>query len=250
MHALATRWEAGGNAFHEARALAEWGAAPALYGDRLGCDLPGDLVLAELNRLGLSDHIERDPHAATPVCHVLITPDGERAIIALRQGTAASPPPLTALAACQIVSVSRYGIQTGEVARAAQQAQRLVVAGDVASPDEELAQAASVIVTSAALLAPDPSARARALHNLRGAPVVIHDGANPARALADGQWYEVSPPPIIVTNTTGAGDVFRAGVVFGLWRGWDWPTLLAFAAQSATNWLAQRAAIAAPPLTA
>ncbi|WP_298819944.1 carbohydrate kinase family protein [Chloroflexus sp.] len=241
VHALKSIWQAGGNAFNEARALAAWQARPQLYGDRLGFDPAGDLVATALHALDLAAHIERDPAVVTPVCHILITPDGERAIIALREGTAASPPSQAALAASSIVSVSRYGLHTAEVALAARQLNRLVVAGDVSDPAEPLAQAADVIVTSAALLGSDPLARARTLQGARGAPVFLTDSSRPARVLVNNTWHECMPPAQAVTDTTGAGDVFRAGVVYGLWKGWDWSEILAFAVQAATAQLAASA---------
>lgn len=236
-HALRSAWSAGGNALNEARALTWWGVQPLLYGDRLGNDPAGEVVATELRALNLAANIERDARVATPVCHILITPDGERTIIALRQGTAASPPPPEALAAAQIVSVSRYGLYTTEVALAARRLDRLVIVGDGLTPTEPLAHAADVIVTSAALLEPDPLARATDLHYVRGAPVFLTNGPRPARVFVAGVWYEVLPPVQTVTDSTGAGDIFRAGVTYGVWRGWDWPAILAFATRAATEQL-------------
>lgn len=238
VHALRSVWSAGGNALNEARALVRWGAQPLLYGDRLGYDPAGELVATELRALNLATHIERDTGVATPVCHILITPDGERTVIALRQGTAATPPPPEVLAASSIVSVSRYGLHTVDVALAARRLDRLVVAGDVFDPAEPLAHAADVIVTSAALLSPDPWERAEALHRVRGAPIFVTAGPQPARLLAAGEWHEATPPSLTVTDATGAGDVFRAAVVYGLWRGWEWRTILAFAVRAAVETIA------------
>lgn len=238
VHALRSTWSAGGNALNEARALVRWGAPLQLYGDRLGYDPAGEMVAAELHALKLAAHIERDMSAVTPICHILITPDGERTIIALRQGTTAAPPPSAAIAAAQIVSVSRYGLHTVEVAQAARQHDRLVVAGDAFDPAEPLAHAADVIVTSAALLGSDPQQRAEALHRVRGAPVFVTAGSQPARVLVAGQWHEIPPPVQTVADTTGAGDIFRAGVVYGIWQGWEWPAILAFAARAAAEQIA------------
>ncbi|MBO9318259.1 MAG: carbohydrate kinase family protein [Chloroflexus sp.] len=240
LHALNSRWVAGGNALNEARALVSLGAQPLLYGDRLGYDPAGDLIAAELTTLGLMTHIERRADVATPVCHILITPDGERTIIALRRQTAATPPQPDQLAMSQIVSVSRYGLHTADVALLARRLNRFVVAGDVAEPTDPLAQAADVIVTSADLLGADPLHQATVLQHVRGAPIFLTAGSQPARVLVSGKWYEVTPASSVVTNTTGAGDVFRAGVVYGIWQGWDWEAILAFATRVATAFVASR----------
>ncbi len=199
---------------------------------------PGGVVAAELHALKLAAHVERDMRTVTPICHIHITPDGERTIIALREGTTAAPPPPAAIAAAQIVSVSRYGLHTAEVAQAARQLDRLVVVGDAFDPAEPLTQAADVIVTSAALLGSNLPERAAALHRVRGAPVFVTAGSQPARVLVAGQWHAITPPAQIVADTTGAGDIFRAGVVYGLWQGWDWPAILAFAAHAAAEQIA------------
>ncbi|WP_448336890.1 carbohydrate kinase family protein [Chloroflexus aurantiacus] len=241
VHAVRTRWLAGGNALNEARALVSWGAQPLLYGDRLGYDTGGDLVAAELTALGLMTHIERSANVATPVCHILITPDGERTIIALRQQTAASPPSAEVLATCQIVSVSRYGLYTTEVATTARQLNRLVVVGDVSDPADPLAQAADIIVTSVDRSGVDPFQQAVTLQQVRGAPVFVTDGPRSARVLVAGTWYEAMPPSTVSSDLTGAGDVFRAGVVYGVWKGWDWQEILAFATNAATTFVIEQA---------
>jgi sugar/nucleoside kinase (ribokinase family) len=144
------RWVAGGNSLIEARALAEWGEAVALLGDHLGLDAPGDVVAAELARLGLDGHVVRDPAAQTVVCHVLLTPDGQRSILALRPDAPPPAPPDDALiAACRVVSVTRYGPGSAELAARARAAGRRVAAGDATRPDDALARHADLIVTSA-----------------------------------------------------------------------------------------------------
>ncbi|MGQ9481695.1 carbohydrate kinase family protein [Chloroflexus sp.] len=240
VHAVHTRWLAGGNALNEARALVSWGVRPLLYGDRLGYDAGGDLVVAELTALGLMTHVERSANIATPICHILITPDGERTIIALRQQTAASPPSAEVLATCRIVSVSRYGLYTTEVATTARQLNRLVVVGDVSDPADPMAQAADVIVTSVDRSGADPFQQAVALQQVRGAPVFVTDGPRPARVLVAGSWYEATPSSTESSDLTGAGDVFRAGVVYGIWKGWTWQEILAFATHAATTFVIEQ----------
>jgi sugar/nucleoside kinase (ribokinase family) len=236
------RWEAGGNSLIEARALAGWGMRVALLGDALGHDAPGDVLAAELARLGLHDHVRRDPAAQTVVCHVMVTPDGQRTILALRPEAPPPPPPSPELlAACRVLGVTRFSPRAAEVAAAAKAAGRVVVAGD-ARAGEELARHTDVAVTSADTLAEggrDVAAAMAELHAVRGAAVVVTDGPRPARAL----WREhgelrsaaVAPPPVAAHDTTGAGDVFRAAVIRGLLLGQGWPETLRAACEEASR---------------
>lgn len=246
VHVPESRWRPGGNALNEARALLGWGARVALAGDDLGADPAGDLVAAELEALGLAGRVRRDAAARTPICHILITPDGQRTILALR---APQPPPalpaLADLAAARIVSLARYGPPgIPEVAELARRAGRPLVVGDVAAPDDPLAAHADVIVTSAETLArrrPDraPESQIADLHAVRGAAVALSDGPRAARVIwgdADGTHVaDFQPPAVAARDTTGAGDIFRAGVAWGLLQRWPWPQILAFAGAQASQ---------------
>jgi sugar/nucleoside kinase (ribokinase family) len=242
------RWVAGGNALNEARALVRWGVPVTLTGDRLGADAAGDLLAAELTQLGLTSALARDPTAATPICHVLITPDGERSILALRPDPPQAHLPSAAqLADSRIVSVTRYGPFTAEVAAQAHAAGKVVLVGDALRPDEPFTACADVIVTSARLLADTGhpvAAQIAALHARRRATIVVSDGPRPAQVIWDAagttQYAEVAPPAIVTDNTTGAGDLFRAGVVAGLWYGWPWPHILEYACTQASAAIRRR----------
>jgi len=250
MHVAEAVWSAGGNALIEARALAAWGVRVALMGDALGIDEPGELVAAELRRLGLDAQVRRDPAARTVVCHILLTPDGERTILALRPpNPPAALPSSELLRACRLVSVTRYGPRTVEVAALARAAGATLVGGDATRPDDALAQLADVLVTSADLLAAHTpgvalGAQMAALHAVRGAAVVVTDGPRPVRAI----WAEggathaatLTPPAVTPHDTTGAGDIFRAGVALGLLRGWGWPATLERACAEASKAIGNR----------
>jgi sugar/nucleoside kinase (ribokinase family) len=245
VHVREARWLAGGNALNEARALAGWGARVALLGDTLGHDQAGELLGGELERLGLAEHIARDPAAQTPVCHIMVTPDGQRTILALRGPTPPlRPPPAALLAASRLVSVTRFGPHTAAIAALAAAAGRPVLAGDALRPDDPLAAHADVIVTSAELLAAQgaggPIERQMAgLHARRGAAIVVTDGPRPVRAIwreaGELRQLKLSPPTVAPGDTTGAGDTFRAGVAWGVAQGWAWSRAIEFACAAAAR---------------
>src|SRR4051812_25454454 len=76
----------GGNALNEARCLALWGRRVALLGDALGDDPEGDLLLATVADTPEIDgrYLRRASGSRTPLCRIMITPDGQRTILAIR----------------------------------------------------------------------------------------------------------------------------------------------------------------------
>jgi len=59
----------------------------------------------------------------------------------------------------------------------------------------------------------------------RVAALIVTQGAHGSRILADGVWTEVPAVPAAqVVDPTGCGDAYRAGLVLGLQRRYDWRT--------------------------
>jgi adenosine kinase len=55
--------------------------------------------------------------------------------------------------------------------------------------------------------------------------MIVTLGAEGSHIYADGQRFNI--PPIKadkVVDPTGCGDAYRAGLLYGIARGWDWPT--------------------------
>jgi adenosine kinase len=55
--------------------------------------------------------------------------------------------------------------------------------------------------------------------------LILTLGAKGSRVYADGKQFEI---PIVdareIVDPTGCGDAYRAGLLYGIARGWDWPT--------------------------
>jgi sugar/nucleoside kinase (ribokinase family) len=247
MRILEERWTAGGNALNEALALQRWGWQVALAGDRLGHDAAGELLWQAILAAGL-DHspLERPTNAQTTICRILITPDGERTILALRNadGQFGLPSP-ELIASVKAVSLARYGPggaeEVGHMARAAG---RLLVVGDASNPTDPLVALADALCLSAASLG-EQAKRERqiaALHQVAGSAVFVSDGPRAAQVYwaEEGQLrrHSATPPQVAVRDTIGAGDSFRAAVVDGLLRELPWPTILEQAVERATAWCA------------
>jgi len=79
----------------------------------------------------------------------------------------------------------------------------------------------------------DPERALRKLRRLNEGVMVVTLGDQGAAAL-DGDTFHVEPAfPVKVVDATGAGDVFRAGFIYGLLQKWSVPEMLRFANASA-----------------
>ena len=55
--------------------------------------------------------------------------------------------------------------------------------------------------------------------------MIVTLGANGSHIYADGQRFDIPPVKADdVVDPTGCGDAYRAGLLYGISRGWDWPT--------------------------
>jgi sulfofructose kinase len=76
---------------------------------------------------------------------------------------------------------------------------------------------------------PDPERALRKLRRLNGGVLVMTRGEQGSVAL-DGDRFHVAPAfAVKVVDATGAGDVFRAGFIYGVIQAWPVPDILRFA---------------------
>lgn len=55
--------------------------------------------------------------------------------------------------------------------------------------------------------------------------LIVTLGANGSHIYADGHRFDIPPVKAdIVVDPTGCGDAYRAGLLYGISRAWDWPT--------------------------
>lgn len=55
--------------------------------------------------------------------------------------------------------------------------------------------------------------------------MIVTLGANGSHIYADGQRFDIPPVKAeVVVDPTGCGDAYRAGLLYGIARDWDWPT--------------------------
>jgi sugar/nucleoside kinase (ribokinase family) len=108
------------------------------------------------------------------------------------------------------------------------------VVGDVIWPDHPVLPLTDIATNSAAYLRQEFPGRdlithARALQAVSNGVIITTDGAGPVHVLdrLGGECW-VRPPQVPVVDATGAGDAFKAGLLYGLHHGWDLPRCVAW----------------------
>ncbi|MEE9555183.1 MAG: PfkB family carbohydrate kinase, partial [candidate division Zixibacteria bacterium] len=80
----------------------------------------------------------------------------------------------------------------------------------------------------------DPGKAALKLAHMGFKSVVITSGSKGCiGATPDGYLYQQDAFKVNAVDTTGAGDVFHGGYIFGLTQGWELPRILEFASAAA-----------------
>lgn len=235
----------GGEALTVGVALAHWGLRVAVVGNFIGEDRKADLILDQLAAYPLLDPRFIIQHAAlgTPFSRILVTPDGERSRIAYWYDQTPKDELLPAvMARARLLSVDAYG--KSERDRAAQVARSLgrpVIAADAIWPQYPLASLSNVVIISSAWLQSNFPGVYEYDHALelqaQGAGVVIiTDGPKAVLVVrADGSPFGVEPYEVQrVVATSGAGDVFKAGIIYAwLQEGWPLEQKVKFACAAA-----------------
>ncbi len=238
----------GGEAANTGNALRVWGDEIAFTGNQIGDSPDADVLWGLLESKGLPTNLIKhrpwpsnlvDGSVSAPVCDIYVTPDGERTMFGKGFGTAVPD-----------ILPSDLPYQFGEwftadpnMAEAASEAARNAAAAGMRNYLMDFIGADAPIVPGSFWQSSTDWAgyRNNVQRNVRwvkdwvekyGCYTTLSDGPNgfifggpdrPVRA------FPPFPSPDVV-DTTGAGDMFRAGMLHGLNKGWPLPDCLRFAA--------------------
>jgi len=222
----------GGAAANSALWLAHWGQATRLAGHDMGDDAAGHAVLSALRAQPLLDSRFFTLHGdyRSPRCQCLVTPDGERNfIVHWLDGLRMASPSAALLEGVDWLSLDMTGPlpERLELARMAVARGSSVLVNDIYDPAQPLLPLVDVLVISASMVGSKvpgtaPVDMARALQVAGGCDVIVTDSAAAITVLPrGGAAVELQPAAVEVVDTTGAGDIFKAGLVYGLRRGMD-----------------------------
>ena len=235
----------GGEAANTANALVKWGRGVVLAGNGLGLGPDADLLqelLADKGLLGslLPIQHSRSDEAVdpTPVCDIYVTPDGERTMFG--RGFAGMHPEF---------SLSQLPFKKGEwftaepnmdkparaAAKAAMEAGMHCYLMDFTRDDEPIAPGS--FWQSSTDWAGFRNNTQKNVQWVKawiakyGCFTILSDGPNGFVAGSPAMPARAYPPYPMqdVVDTTGAGDMFRAGMLFGLDQGWEASKCLQFA---------------------
>jgi ribokinase len=244
VHALNEKLYLGGEPCNVGGHLRAWNVSVAVAGNNVGADPLGEFVQAQLRERQYDVVTSRvNAEIQTPTCYIWTTPDGERTIVpSWPTQTGWSLPPDDLIENARLVSVSVYGPGMDEMLAVARRYNKPLAVADPAGPHDPRLAGAVIITTSEAVLRKrhgitetEVDEWMRQVHSQCGALVLVSVGARPARAItADGRWLIVTPPPVSVVDTTGAGDALKAGMILGWLRNWSVETTLQWAVAAAS----------------
>ena len=215
----------GGGAANTAMALARAGAQPVLV-SALGRDAAGQWLLRELQAVGVATSWVATEAPTTTRSMVFLGSDGGRTIVNLARAPVVFPADLVAAPADCLYVRSADPSLTPVLARYARHS--TVVAH--VPPVQAGLRPAQVLVGSAddldgAFLA-DPFTAGKAVAGSHLQWVVITRGAAGASAHGAGETLVEKAPEVTVVDSTGAGDVFAAGLLQALGSGEPMATAL------------------------
>jgi len=242
----------GGNALNTAVALRRLGERVRFFGS-VGDDVFGDLLVAELERIGLdTGGVKREPGGATPTTLIYRAEGEDRRYIhtlgVAERFTGEDIPPellpadgvLLAAGYLKLPSWNDQALQ--RLFREARKRGSTVVL-NVCIPRQDgvdtqqclrLLQHVDVFVLNeleACLLTGEQGlpAQARALRQAGASLVIITRGSDGLFAQDEGRTVEMGVFTVPVVDPSGCGDCFSAGLIAAMLRGWDLAATLRFA---------------------
>lgn len=226
----------GGEAFNTALGLQRLGMSALVYGNPIGSGLAADRLRQGVEKVGLRRAVLPGGRNRVPQCDIIVTPDGQRTMVG--DGFADLP----ALTENLHITPLRGGIVSGDMNLGdsiwrmydmARTAGMTVYAMD--SPPRNLGLGSVYQSSTDWFGQPGDDSQNRAavaeLSVETGGLAILTDGMRGLYVSTNGKTERFAPFPLDgAVDSTGAGDAFRAGMLYGLAQGWKLGHNLSFAA--------------------
>jgi sulfofructose kinase len=212
----------------------------AVYLGAVGDDEDGRRIRAELGARGIGLQYLEVGDAPSATATILLDATGDRIVLWHRDPALRYPParlPADVIAAARVLHVDDVDVPAAIDAARVARAHGIPVTCDidhVTPGTRELLQLVSHPVFAETVPAQltgetDPERALRALRRMHPGRLVVTVGERGAIAL-DGDSLLAAPGfPVTVVDSTGAGDVFRGGYIYGIVQGWSLDRQLWFA---------------------
>jgi sugar/nucleoside kinase (ribokinase family) len=221
----------GGEAAGGAYVLARLGIATKLSGNLLSDDDSTAQVLGLLSAAGVDCSAVGVRPDVSPVTEFVLATGAARTVLGtyrkLMADAAWSEPSKEDIRNSRVVCLDPFfGEASHRAARWCVETETPYVTVDTA-PDSEIARSAEVLVVSEEFAAgtfetSDPGEIHAAYTRQCAGLVILTRGSRPLVNGGRGeQQQECRPFPVEARDTTGAGDSFRAGIIYGMLRGYD-----------------------------
>ncbi len=235
----------GGGAANVAEWLGSWDAAVRLTGYAIGLDRQGDRLVNWLKAYPSIDlsYLHRVPEIDTLVSRTVPLSNGNKYLLCVGYGNVTMAEPQAGLLeGISLLDIAFYHRQlrgntaSAALARLAVAREVSIVAMDLLDPADDITRSADIIINSAASIseqypAADPWKHCQELQRISHGVVILTDGSRRVNALdRDGRQYSLLPPVVRQVEATGAGDSFRAGMIYGHLQGWSLSRSLSWAA--------------------
>jgi sugar/nucleoside kinase (ribokinase family) len=224
-------YHGGGAASNTAVWLATLGVHVKLTGNMIGRDRYGNQILEGLERHPNIDLslVEQREGVTTPFTRAIVTPDGERSFLIFWYPQAPKVS-LTKemLEGVKYLALDLYGgPERLATAQLAFESGVFTAIGDVIWPDHPALPFTSIATNSGPYIRQhfpgiDIRQHAQKLQSISKGIVITTNGPGMVHGLdRQGHGFSVQPPVTTAIDATGAGDAFRAGLLYGLLRGFD-----------------------------
>jgi sugar/nucleoside kinase (ribokinase family) len=220
----------GGEAAGGAYVLARLGIATKLSGNRLGDDPESKRVIELLTSTGVDcGAVATD--AARPVPELVVSGRGERTVFGsygrMLADQAWAPPSRDDIASSRIVCLDPFfGDASDQAARWCRDASVPYVTNDAPLDSDIVRHAAAVVISeeyaARSFEGTDGHSLLSAYRDECDGMVVLTRGHRPLLyGRAGEEARSLSPFSVEARDTTGAGDSFRAGIIYGMLQGFD-----------------------------